>query len=176
MTKAIIQRNLDLSVSYTLIDKKYIPLLDGIGLCCDNCGKLIANIATVKSPNGTHNIGFDCLETVLINNKLLEGKGIVEYERYKAHLPLYIKRAKEIAETITEHNNTKVNKITALLFDVTQFQDWYQNDERMCYLTFYYQFDNAKPYNDNLKIRGTSDLKDFLKVVETICKVPVNTR
>ena len=73
--KAIIERNLPLDVKYILTDKKYIPLADGYGCTCDNCGKLIANIATVKNTNGnSFNIGFDCLETILINNSLLSQK------------------------------------------------------------------------------------------------------
>ena len=71
--KQIIQRHLPLDVTYEVIDKKYIPILEGGGCTCDNCGKLIANIATVRSTNGTYNIGLDCLETFLLNNNLLRG-------------------------------------------------------------------------------------------------------
>src|SRR5574343_629339 len=75
--KRIIQRKLPLNVKYVCTDKKYIPLLDGYGMCCDNCGKLIANIAEVRSVNGVYNIGFDCLETFLLNNNLNKNIKIV---------------------------------------------------------------------------------------------------
>jgi len=34
--------------------------------CCDNCGKIIVNIATVKDENGkTYEIGLDCKKTLI---------------------------------------------------------------------------------------------------------------
>ena len=47
--KNMIQRKLPLDVLYNLIDKRYISLIDGCGCTCDNCGKLIANIATISN-------------------------------------------------------------------------------------------------------------------------------
>ena len=49
------------------------PYWEGGGTCCANCGKLISRIATVKSDKGTFEVGFDCLETLLQNNMILEG-------------------------------------------------------------------------------------------------------
>ena len=77
-TKKIIQRNLPLNVKYSLEGITYISVLDG-GCTCDNCGKLISNIATVKSDKGTYNIGTDCLETLQQNNDLLN---CVDYTNY----------------------------------------------------------------------------------------------
>ena len=128
--KAIIQRGLNLSVNYVLIDKKYIPLEQSIGAyCCDNCGKLIANIATVKSIDGTFNIGFDCLETILINNKLLSGTDIAEYERIKKTIPKVLRFSKVIKETLSKY------PITGIKFEKQIYQSdfypfyWLQNND-----------------------------------------------
>ena len=114
LMKAIIQRHLPLTVNYTVIDKKYIPLESGCGMCCDNCGKLIANIATIKSDEGNiYSIGFDCLETILINNSLLSTNDILDYERVKKMIPKIIRFSKTVKEQMT---NSSAN-ITGLLFD-----------------------------------------------------------
>ena len=97
--KAIIKRNLSLETKYTVVDKKYIPLENGVGCGCDNCGKLIANIATVKNENNeVFNIGFDCLETLLINNSLLSTNDIADYERIKKMIPKVLRFAKSLKE------------------------------------------------------------------------------
>lgn len=113
--KRIIERALSLTQHYKIVDKKYIPLTEGCGTFCDNCGQLIANIATVKNETGqTFTIGFDCLETLLINNALLSAVDVAEYERIKAMIPKVLRFAKKIKETIA--NNPHVN-ITGLKFD-----------------------------------------------------------
>lgn len=150
--KAIIKRNLDLSVNYALIDKKYIPIEQSIGAyCCDNCGKLIANIATVKSIDGTYNIGFDCLETLLINNQLLSGSDIQEYERVKKMIPKVLRFAKTIKEMQSKYN------ITGLLFEDKSFGD---------YFTFYWLVDDQETSrnNDYVKLKGM----DFDFLIETL--------
>lgn len=150
--KTIIKRNLDLSVNYTLIDKKYIPIEQSIGAyCCDNCGKLIANIATVKSKNGTYNIGFDCLETLLINNQLLSGLDIQEYERVKKMIPKVLRFAKTIKEMQNKYN------ITGLLFEDKSFGD---------YFTFYWLVDNQETSrnNDYVKLKDM----DFDFLIQTL--------
>ena len=102
--KNVIQRKLPLNVNYTVVDKKYIPLLEGFGCTCDNCGKLIANIATVANPDGVKfNIGFDCLETFLINNNLLSNLDVEDYDKVKKMIPKVLNTAKKIKENITEN-------------------------------------------------------------------------
>lgn len=77
--KSIIQRALPLDVKYELLEVSYIPVIDG-GSSCDNCGKLISNIAHVKSSSGSHyHIGMDCLDTVILNNELLNSESYVKY-------------------------------------------------------------------------------------------------
>lgn len=127
--KAIIQRSLPLNVRYVLTDKKYIPILEGGGSCCDNCGKLIANIATVKNTDGkSFTIGFDCLETLLINNSLLSTNDIAQYERAKKMIPKILRFAKQVKETLS---NSKT--VTGLAFEKRTYESdffpfyWLQN-------------------------------------------------
>ena len=141
--KTIIKRNLSLNTKYVVIDKKYIPLENGCGLGCDNCGKLIANIATVKNENGEiFSIGFDCMETLLINNSLLSTNDIVEYERIKKMIPKIIRFSKTIKEQV---NNCKA--ITGIKFEKqTYSSDWF---------TFYWLQNNEvnSRNNDNVKLK-----------------------
>lgn len=142
--KYVKQRGLPLNTQYVVTDKKYIPLENGIGLCCDNCGKLIANIATVKNPDGkSFNIGFDCLETILINNHLLSATDVEEYEKVKKMIPKVLRFAKSIKETIK--NNPNIN-ITGMLFS-----------KRPTYKTDYYPFHWLK--NNELKGRDNDVVK-----------------
>lgn len=77
-TKKVIQRALPLTVKYSLVSVNYLSLENGGGCSCDNCGKLITNVATVKSDR-VYNTGLDCLETVLLNNQLLDNDSHVQY-------------------------------------------------------------------------------------------------
>jgi hypothetical protein len=151
--KKIVKRHLPLDVKYTCIDKKYISILDGSGCSCDNCGKLIANIATVKSVNGVYNIGFDCLETFLLNNNLLEGFDLIEYEKVKKWIPQVIRVSKKIKDTM--ESNPKIN-ITGLSFE-SPVGDFYP---------FYWLKNNETKSRDNdyIKIKGM----DYLFMVNTI--------
>jgi len=85
--KRLLQRALPLKEIYTITGYNYIPLIDGEGTCCDNCGKLIANMVYLKdSKNKTHTVGNDCAKTLTfasadlfkleteINNAFNEGK------------------------------------------------------------------------------------------------------
>ena len=151
--KAIIQRNLPLNQKYIITDKKYIPLIESFGTCCDNCGKLIANIATVKHENGkSFNIGFDCLETILINNSLLSTGDIELYHRVKTMIPKIIRFSKEIKE-ITGANNG----IDAIVFEQKMFED-------DIFFTYYIVKNGYKPSNSYFKARGI----DFDFLIETL--------
>lgn len=77
--KNIIQRNLPLNVKYSLISVNYISLESG-GCTCDNCGKFISNIATIRSENKIYNIGLDCLDSILENNNLLNDSDYLKYQ------------------------------------------------------------------------------------------------
>lgn len=142
--KAIIERNLPLNVKYVLIDKNYIPLENSCGTCCDNCGKLIANIATVKNENGNvYNIGFDCLETILINNSLLSTNDVAEYEKVKKMIPKVLRFAKQLKETIQLNNG----------LDGFRFErpaGYFASDG---WITYWLLKGNMKPYNTGVKIK-----------------------
>jgi len=148
--KAIAQRNLPLETKYFLIDKKYIPLENSSGCGCDNCGRLIANIATVKSEEGKiYNIGFDCLETVLMNNNILEGKSVEEYKEIKKMLPKIIRFGKELKATIEEYNINRQErfKLNALKFEVKDYEFW------GTHFKFHYLFADGRKENTYKKIK-----------------------
>lgn len=151
--KAIIERNLPLNIHYHLIDKKYIPLAESFGTCCDNCGQLIANIATVKNDAGNvYNIGFDCLETILINNSLLSSKDVIEYEKAKRMIPKVLRFAKQLKEIIELNNGI----LTGFLFERP-------SDFMPDYIT-YYLLSAGKPYNTYVKIKEM----DFDFLIDTL--------
>lgn len=148
--KTITKRNLPLNVKYVVSDKKYIPLVEGMGLCCDNCGKLIANIATVINENGfTYSIGFDCLETLLLNNNLLDKGDIESYEATKKMIPKVIRFSRLIKET-----RYKYPTITGILLERSLYKTDYQ--------IFYWLQNNAEHSRDNDYIKLKDMDFDFL--------------
>ena len=84
--KNIIQRALPLTDTYKIHSFAYVPLIDGIGTCCENCGKLISNIVTLENQHGKKFVvGNDCADTLTIDKlKMMfeiqpafnEGKGL----------------------------------------------------------------------------------------------------
>lgn len=157
--KNIIQRSLPLNVNYTVIDKQYIPLVEGNGCTCDNCGKLIANIATVANPDGKRfNIGFDCLETFLINNQLLSQTDIEDFEKVKKMIPKCIRVAKDIRERIDVNTKNGVNIIGLSFWVPTYESDW---------KSFWWESTNAKRMNDAYKIKEM-DVKFLVKTLQAI--------
>jgi hypothetical protein len=183
--KSIIKRNLNLDIKYNLIDKNYISLIDGNGCTCDNCGKLIANIATVKNENNEiFTIGFDCLETLLLNNNLLNGKSILEYQNFKSFLPSYIKKSKELKETVKNTNLQNLNKIVSIEVEAQNFINevnyWNGKIDKngkiissKQYFTFNYIFENGKKYNSNFKMNNEIDVNDFIKIIQNITNLQI---
>jgi hypothetical protein len=77
--KKVQQRNLPLDVKYTLVSVSHQSLEDG-GYTCQNCGRLIANIASIKSEDGVISyVGLDCLDTLLEASLQLDTEGRLEY-------------------------------------------------------------------------------------------------
>ncbi len=61
-----VQRNLPLADIYCIESFRYVPLIDGDGTCCDNCGKPISNIVTIKNTkNEKFTVGNDCAKTLV---------------------------------------------------------------------------------------------------------------
>jgi len=153
--KAIIQRALPLDVKYFLIGKKYVPIeQSGGAYICDNCGKIIANIATVKDEAGkVSDIGFDCLESILINNSLLSTGDIAAYEKAKKMIPKILRFAKTVKENLDKHSS-----ISGLRFEAQTFASDYH--------TFYWlQSGNTTSRdNDYMKMKDA----DIHFVIETL--------
>lgn len=60
---------------YKLINSSYVSIMDGGGCCCDNCGRVIANIVTVQHESGKRFIiGVDCAETILGKKEITTAK------------------------------------------------------------------------------------------------------
>lgn len=156
--KNIIQRSLPLNIKYTIIDKVYIPLEHGCGTSCDNCGALIANIATVRSEdNKTFSIGFDCLETLLINNGLLSGNDIEQYEIVKKMIPKVLRFSKSIKETLADNKHAGII-ITGMRFEKPTYKSDY-------YAFYWLQKDQlASRNNDCVKLKEM----DILFLVQTL--------
>lgn len=159
--KQVVQRRLPLDVKYTLLGRAYVPLLEGCGTMCANCGKLIANIATVKSKNGAYSIGFDCLETFLVNNSILDGFDADQHERIKKSIPKALRLAKHIRETNKENGG----RITGVLFDKELWFGYFQ---------FYYLTgtETNSRSNDSLKLKDV----DYGFVIETLRNVLTEMR
>jgi hypothetical protein len=151
-----LQRNLPLNVNYTLIDKKYIPIeQSGGAYTCANCGAVISNIATVMSDTSIrHDIGFDCLETILINNSLLSTGDIAQYELIKKMIPKIIRFSKQLKETIELNNG----RLTGFKFE--RPSGYFKNDS---FIT-YWLMSAGKPYNTNVKIKDI----DFDFLIDTL--------
>lgn len=61
--------------NYKLLNYNYIALVDSFGTCCDNCGRLISNIATIADDdNHQYTVGLDCAKTILSKESYSEAK------------------------------------------------------------------------------------------------------
>ena len=99
--KAIIQRNLPLSDTYTLVSYRYASILNGNGECCDNCGKLISNIVTVANATGKrYTIGTDCANTLLADKAAYLFEVLPAFDEGKA-------LRKKILSTLKKDSNAK---------------------------------------------------------------------
>lgn len=74
--------NLPINDNYKLIDSFYTGGLEN-STSCDNCGKPIANVATIKNTKGEiFNVGLDCAETLTHIDGLYNAK--MDFEELKA--------------------------------------------------------------------------------------------
>jgi len=102
------------SGNYTKISAVYVPLIESYGTCCENCGRLIANIVTVKNEdtNTQYMIGQDCAKTLFsseINNEIdrdiksqIAIKKRIEADKQRAEKALVLQKRLEI---LSEFNN-----------------------------------------------------------------------
>ena len=157
-TKRIIQRNLSLAQMYILTGTNYVSIVDGGGCPCDNCGKLIANSAHVKGQTDGKNytIGFDCLETFLINNQLLSGACIANYEIAKKSMAKAIKIKDSIKSLIAK--NPFLDRVNLI----------YEYDPNYThYVTFNFFAGTKQKWNDNEKVK-IMDMGLLLSVLRSV--------
>ena len=110
--KKVIQRALPLNIKYKLLCVSYLSIEDGGGCACDNCGKLITNTATIQSYKGTYTVGLDCLDTLLLNNDLLNSE---DYFKYQYSDKPAIAKAKALRAKIMKQTK-KDSSFKAVLF------------------------------------------------------------
>lgn len=171
-TKNIIQRNLPLDVKYILIDKSYLSIENGGGCSCDNCGKLITNVATIKNEsNKVYNVGFDCLETFFINNSLLDNKSVEDAQHFRKNVTSYVRKSNEIKEFIDKNNKFKISQIE---FDVEDFKNWCVYGKTTL-LTFNYIFDLGKKYNSYIRVKNDININDFFNVLKGVTNCEILT-
>lgn len=99
--KNIIQRALDLKKQYELIEVSYCSIEDGGGQSCENCGKLITNVATIRSEGRNYQIGLDCLDTILENNNRLISDA--DYLKYQYSDKPAIQKAKGLRAKVLKY-------------------------------------------------------------------------
>lgn len=157
--KQIIQRNLDLTDTYNLIDKNYIPIIDGGGTICQDCGRLISHIALVKGvkQNKHFNVGFDCLTKLLANNTLICNFNAEQLKKYKGQINKVIRFTKELYDIIDQNPN-----IEGFYFEPQSYKsDWF---------TYYIlRYKGDKGYNMSVKIKDI-DYEFLHKTVANIIK------
>lgn len=57
------QGNLSITTTYTIVGSNYVGLENGT--CCDNCGRLISNLAFIENADGKEfTVGMDCAGTL----------------------------------------------------------------------------------------------------------------
>lgn len=156
--KNIIQRNLSLAQKYKLNGVSYIPVLDGGGCCCDNCGRLIANIADITGENDKkrYSIGLDCLDTLLENNDLLNSE---DYFKYQYSDKPAIQQAVSLR-----------NKIKKNLKQYPEFYlELYVSDKSDCFgFTFYSQENKSIGFDYTFRQQY---LDITLKYINGLCKI-----
>lgn len=104
---------------YSYLSSSYTAILDGGGWACENCGRLIANLVTVKHEGGkTFIIGQDCAKTLFSDtvnkgidqtikaDKRRQKKAVENVEREKRSTALKELRQLEVNAGI---DNTNIN-------------------------------------------------------------------
>lgn len=101
--KRVIQRNLPINQTYTLLETYYSSIEDS-ATCCDNCGRLISNIAKIIGDNDKliRHIGIDCAETLssIRDNLFFELYAFQAGKSARASILKIIKKAKEQGVTL----------------------------------------------------------------------------
>lgn len=112
-----IQRNLPIDTTYSIVESFYKSLEDG-GDICNNCGKLISNVAIIKDAKGVaYHVGLDCASTLSgikedFSFEYIHKSRFNQAKQARATLQKMLKKAKEKnidliikAKTFTDANN-----------------------------------------------------------------------
>lgn len=104
---------------YELINVCMQTIENGVPYTCDDCGRTIFNIATIKgkSDNKTYNVGLSCVKKLLNKSIYFDLNDMFEYERQESEYRKAINTLKWLKE--------KEEK------DIYDFSLW-KNDEYFC--------------------------------------------
>lgn len=149
--------------SYTYVSRFYIPLMESTGTCCENCGRPIANIATIREANGTlHYVGMDCLETIIQLTKV-HNIALVDIIRFRAEFPKVFNKLKKIDDIVAKNRKNNIN-ITGILVDMSMSnENW---------LYYYYVTDNNEDSRDNdcIRLAKDTDLDMYIEYLPHVVK------
>lgn len=112
---------------YEFVRATYIPLIDSTGTACENCGRVIANIVTVKHNTGqTYIIGQDCAKTLFnkegnkeIETQISKAKKQISYDKKR------IKMMQDLASSLAAQD-AKNEGIPAVIQTIEQTQRYNQ--------------------------------------------------
>lgn len=98
--------------SYKVVSIHKVGIANATGVCCENCGSILVNHATIKDPSGKNFIvGLDCLKTFTKANDILN-KDEAEIELYS------FKKVVKFIDTFKKNKPLSYSKdIAALYFD-----------------------------------------------------------
>lgn len=123
--------NLALNENYELIDSYYTgAMTDGGGTICSNCGRMIANVATIKNSNGdVYDVGMDCAET-LTNLKGLYSASMEfsEMKAIRAKVNKATKQGSNIEYNIYSDGTLRISANTFTIYKDVEFSKKYLSD------------------------------------------------
>lgn len=105
--KAKRQHNLPLTRKYTLVEVNHY---DGPEVVCNNCGRMLSNVATIKDCAGmVHYVGVECMATLTYDNGI-DGSdmciGMKEYFALGARIARRVKQYINCGVTVKEYTFT----------------------------------------------------------------------
>lgn len=106
--KKVIQRNLPVTQRYKIIGSYYRSIEDGGGHACENCGRLITNVAEVEGQvdRKIYSVGMDCAETLAgikgdFDFEYIHKANFQQAKGARAYIMRAQKKAKELGLNLT---------------------------------------------------------------------------